>query len=197
MEKFYNCDDQYETEQKIPDETLWKQLREAYNSVVGESNSKIDHPESTNNGFFVDFEVKQSEGKGRGIYLTQPAKQGDIIWTARQAGIFKNGAQYRKFITSLPSDLVCDVLQWSYVQTFDATYPSPSKSCIVTDLDECCLINSEMRLKANMGCIPDAEWIPGGCDLNEFATRDIEAGEELLCDYEDFALPYGWQWFAL
>ena len=36
-----------------------------------------------------------------------------------------------------------------------------------------------------------------GCRSNYFAMRDIDAGEELMCNYSEFALPFGWEEFGL
>ena len=67
---------------------------------------------------------------------------------------------------------------------------------ISVDLDEGSFCNNGED--ANMGCDEDAaREYEGGCKNNYFALKDIKAGEELECSYEQFALSTGWDTFGL
>ena len=70
---------------------------------------------------------------------------------------------------------------------------------IFVDLDDSSFCNTEDEDNdANMGCDKAAaKNVKGGCIYNDFALRDIKAGEEILCNYGEFALPGGWQHFGL
>ncbi len=48
-------------------------------------------------------------------------------------------------------------------------------------------------MEANVGCMLRQSYKhPGGCKENFFALRDINAGEELVVDYANFAIPGTW-----
>ena len=70
---------------------------------------------------------------------------------------------------------------------------------VSVDLDNGCFCNTEDEDNdANMGCDKTAaKNVKGGCENNYFALKDIKAGEELLCDYGEFALARGWEHFGL
>lgn len=58
--------------------------------------------------------------------------------------------------------------------------------------------NEDEDNDANMGCDEAAaKNVEGGCIDNDFALKDIKAGEEIICDYGDFVVPGGWEHFGL
>ncbi|KAG7368308.1 SET methyltransferase domain containing protein [Nitzschia inconspicua] len=72
---------------------------------------------------------------------------------------------------------------------------------VCADLDEGSFVNhSRSRLRANMelgiGRLlredEDDEITWYGCDLEFYANRDIEAGEEIRANYDEFAELHGW-----
>ena len=67
------------------------------------------------------------------------------------------------------------------------------------DLDEGCFCNDGGGDdEANTGCDEEAARdVEGGCRENYFAMSDIQAGEELLCSYGQFAISGGWKRFGL
>ena len=64
-------------------------------------------------------------------------------------------------------------------------------------MDEGCFCNAGLE-DSNVGCDEKAARnIKGGCEENYFALRHIRAGEEILCDYGEFAIYDGWDHFEL
>merc|ERR1711957_746637 len=83
---------------------------------------------SSKSGFNVKIKAEQAEGKGRGVYITEPVKKGQLVWTAtKQSARFKDGSSYKEFLFTIPVDLACDVMQWAYVQSFGKDDFSRSK----------------------------------------------------------------------
>ena len=79
---------------------------------------------------------------------------------------------------------------------------------LVTDLDAGSLMNSGEHASPeaeqegwqvkNVGCDPeDVRHIPNGCRDSFFALRDIDPGEELLCNYDDFCYTSHEIWIQL
>jgi hypothetical protein len=125
--------------------------------------------------------------------------KGTLVWTStKQSARFKNASDYRQFLHSIPRrDLVCDVVEFSYVQSFGESRDA-SDSMICVDLDEGCFMNADdENEEANLSCTLGDDENNLKEHLNCYALHDIEPGEELICDYGDFAIVEGWKWFAL
>jgi hypothetical protein len=187
----------------------WIQARQAYVDVLTSSSSSqkitIPNPVVASSGFAVPVEARQTESIGRGIFVTDtPVKKGQKVWSTVQTARFEKGDDFRRFLQSIPNSLSCDILEFfSYVQSVKNAADETEKLYISTDLDEGCFINSVedwngdgIERIANIGCDHEmAKNEPGGCQENYFALRDIAVGEELLLDYEEFAIYNGWDWF--
>jgi len=185
-EKFYGG-----SQRPMPTQKMWKEAIEGYHALV--TDREMDH---LNDGFSVDIRAEQAQRKGRGIFANQPIKKGQLIWSTKRSARFEHGSQYRKFISMFKPDFACDLLEWSYVQDVGEEFED---FVITVDLDEGCLCNGEdADTFASMGCDEgEAMKFEGGCKTNYFALRDIEAGEEIICDYGGFAVGDGWVKFGL
>ena len=177
----------------------WNVLKEAYRKV--KKNTDPDDVylyqtfDANDNGFKIPFEVRQSPGKGRGIFCTEFVRKGQFVSEAR-CGRFYTEEQWREFLTSVPHELAKDCTDWAYVEKFKG------RSAVWLDFCEAALMNHGDREsrwkklccslrrsrysefagsdKANVEeKIHNGRWI-------SYAIRDIHAGEEILCDYEDF-----------
>jgi hypothetical protein len=104
---YLDCDS-LEGDRPVHNESIWMLLRGVYQGIVGPARSSILQPLSTNNGFAVDFLVKQSEGKGRGVFAAQDIAKGQLVYSAApQMAKFHHGFHYRKFLQAIPRDLAC------------------------------------------------------------------------------------------
>jgi len=123
----FECENIFSKPRPVHSDATWLQLRNAYKKVVGSSNSTVDL-HSSKSGFNVKIKAEQAEGKGRGVYITEPVKKGQLVWTAtKQSARFKDGSSYKEFLFTIPVDLACDVMQWAYVQSFGKDDFSRSK----------------------------------------------------------------------
>ena len=185
----------------IPDTSIWKILQDVYVSVVGKDQSSLflDTP-----SFQVPYEVRHSQGKGRGLFMTESVRNGTMIWTNTHTAAFTKGSDYRKFIERVPDSVKCDCLMWHYVMPFDkkveasGTQPEGEEvnAVISADLDESCFANNANEYSdCNVYCELDQRVKETG--LSCYAARDIQADEEILVWYGDFANSDGWCWFDL
>lgn len=196
-----DCDGIFETTRPIHSNETWVMLRNTYRNLVGPEASSIS-PSDETNGFKVPYKALIAPGnKGRGVFAAAPIKKGSLVWTSHkhQSAQFHDGDAYRQFLGALPADLACDVIQWAYVEDLGtANFP---KLTICVDLDEGTLVNTQWYdtdPENNIGCVLEqSDKYPGGCKENLFALRDIDAGEEFLVDYGDFAIEEGWKEFGL
>jgi len=191
-----NCDAIIKAGRPLPNDETWVILRKTYRQIVGDD-STISRRDDVD-GFDVGVPIHAgiSPGKGRGLFATQDIPQGTRVWTSRrQCACFYEGDSFRKFLASLPTSLACDVLMWAYVEDFG--YDEGELLCC--DLDKASLMNTKEKGEdANVGCVREvASKYKGGCADNIFALRTIRAGEEILCDYDDFDVPDGWTRFGL
>ena len=135
--------------------------------------------------------------KGRGVFATSPIPKGTLTLNLDNGstGIFKVGHSWREFAVSLPREVACNFIEWSWVQTL------PPPSAIDDDIrnglsifiafDESNLMNNAdwdgVEPNIRCGSPPKHEgdaW--GPCRFHYYASRDIAAGEELLLHYGDF-----------
>mmetsp|Transcript_988 Transcript_988/g.1740 ORF Transcript_988/g.1740 Transcript_988/m.1740 type:complete len:266 (-) Transcript_988:833-1630(-) len=188
------CDDLFLKERPIHSEMEWTRAIDIYSSITKESPML----NSSKNGFNVLVEAKQSPGKGRGIFAGQTIRKGEIVWSTKRTARFDNAGDYIEFLFELDPSFACDVLQWAYVQDVSKDGEVPNLK-ISVDLDEGSFCNDASDENGhNMGCDPNlASQVDGGCQSNYFALRDIQMGEELLCDYSSFAVSHGWRDFGL
>lgn len=104
----YDCDS-FIKDRPIYNESTWMMLRNVYHDTMGPLDSSI--PLVAKTGFAVDHYIAHTDGKGRGVFTAQHIKKGQLVyaWVLHVAE-FKTGPQYRRFLRSIPSDLVCGTL---------------------------------------------------------------------------------------
>ena len=153
-----------------------------YNSIVTDESKHID---ASAEGIHVGLEVRQADGKGRGLFATSRIDRG-TRWrdSYTKTAIFYDPDHYRKFILGLEVDMACDVLQWAYGEE------GPR---IAVDLDEATMCNDGgwEAEGGNVGCDEDDPAMD--CERYMYAIRDIELGEEILCVYAQFDDPNSWE----
>jgi hypothetical protein len=197
----FDCNTVFESERPISTTETWMKMRHAYVDVVGSSKSTIGEPNEVD-GFFAPIEVRQSPGKGRGVFATEDIPRGQHICNvAIQRAQFESGHDYKKFLHSISDDNVCDVLQYSYVTIFGDDKENQDNARICVELDDGSMMNS-IDLDhdtVDAGCLPEwNERFHGGCEENDYALRDIKKGDEILVDYADSNFfTDGWKWFGL
>ena len=113
---------------------------------------------------------------GRGAFATRDIRKGELIHAGlANYAIFRDGPSYRRFLGALSDEEACDVLLWTWTQEVGGV------PTILLVLDDNSLQNSGTH---KTGCPP--ERAPCG-PFEEYALRDIKEGEELVCDYGEFA----------
>lgn len=197
----YNCDNFFEGITPIPPAEAWTSGREVYRSMFAykdisrEPDAPI--PDDSPNGFSVSVEVKQSPGKGRGIFAAQDIQKGEMIWSSKNSLLFnENGVEYKKFLMAVDPEFVCNVLQCSSMEGRQNRRGAQLEYFISTDMEESCFVNEvSMGESVTMGCDEEAaKDVQGGCPYNDFALHDIKKGDEILMSYGDFA--YSWDSFT-
>lgn len=147
----------------------------------------------------VALDIRASR-HGRGLFTTQTLAPGQPVYESTRYGLFRSEAQWERFLKVLPSDeLRYDVHHWSYVPTWD-------ESLVAVELDEGSLMNhgvltttttskttSETDAAAssthgvNSLCLEETANVKYcGETCCYVATRGLEAGDEILCDYSTF-----------
>jgi hypothetical protein len=197
----FDCDKLYEAERPIPSAETWMKIRQAYVDVVGISKSTIGEPNQVD-GFLVPIEVRQSPGKGRGVFAAEDIPRGQHVHSgAGQQAQFENGPDFKKFLDSLSDEgLVCEMLQFNYLYMDGDDKEDEDNICMCVELDNASLMNTidHEHEPVDVGCLP--EWndrSPGGCDDNMYALRDIKKGDEILMDYAAFPFEGDWELFGL
>lgn len=193
----FECDALFREPRPIHNASTWAFLRGIYLGVVGSESTLQDSPYSLH-GFQKSVIVKQSPGKGRGVFANEFIAKGELIWITAQEARFHSGEVYRRFLASVPDDLVCDVMQLTYIQETDESllegYPELySEKMIAVDLDEGGLVNADWETNGdaqNIGYYRDLEnadeegpWFSS--TQHYVALTDIQPGEELISSYDE------------
>jgi len=169
----------------IHDASTWRHLRQTYEDVMGPSRSSISQlafnieekeiddllpAEESNN-----VVISHVEGKGRGILASRDIKEGEKIWTNVHFAAFHKSHDLNRFLAVLPTQLACDVILWTFNSNED-----PNDFFFSVDLDLSTFCNGGGSIDNNV----EWETHPVVNTVTAVATRDISAGEEILCDYE-------------
>lgn len=190
MMDYLECDAQEGTTvlNQFYQEDTWNLLQSTYRSVVGKNKSSLGKKvnEKYSSGFQVKFQVEKFDDVGRGVVASEFIPKGTLVWTTKNTARFSSGKDYRTFLKALPSYLACDVLHWAYTR-----YDTHRRPLVCVDLCEGSFVNSgDDPEEINIGFLPgeherNSRW--SGCDMQFYALRDIQIGEEMRGDYSAFA----------
>lgn len=192
----FECNSYFNSpDRPIRHESIWNRAQEAYRHVMTNtknlSNSSLNEESMLGNSLQVRYSVRPAGEKGLGLFAEERIPKGAIVVDyRRQTAKLKRGDFFRQLVhsTSEMRDVSCTLLQCSAVES----YCNERDIFIATYLDDGCLMNHDDE--PNIGgltgddCLDTLEY--------EYALRDIEVGEELLCTYEASHLA-GWDEFSL
>ena len=179
----------------------WARLRRLYREQGGKigGGAALAAAAAVPDGLVAPIRPGQTDdGKGRGAFAARDIARGEQTYGGLgHYAVFRDGESFRRFLAALPDEEACDVLIWSWTQMIDGAGPNASAApLLLSVLDDNALQNAgsyENAAPPNTGCPEDRQ----PCrPFDEFALRDIREGEELLCNYGDFAEDY-WHSFGL
>lgn len=208
MHAYFSCARQFATSRPVYDMQKWNEVRQLWNDFANED--KLDNFEPgmnertyqfSNDSFDPPMEAFHAGEKGRGLRAARDIQKGELVFKAtNNTVIFTHGHTWRKFLFHIyerngedgpyDSGTACDVLLWSWVQRLERDGPL----VIVADFDNGSLLNEGRDEigwdKPNVRCGKEGDEM---CMMEYYATDDIKTGEELLCDYREFALLGAWR----
>jgi hypothetical protein len=189
------CEDIPSDARPIHGASTWRQLRQTYEDVVGPRRSSIGQTMSNleaNEKGQIETPASQDANKlyvgnvpekGRGMIASRDIKEGENIWSDVYMAAFYDSRDLNRFLAVLPSELACDVILWTYEH--DA---NPDDFYFSVDLDLSTFCNDGGSSDNNV------KWKYDTTVNTAIATRNINAGEEILCDYGgDYEYENGYQ----
>lgn len=190
LDDFYDtlqCEEILAGPRMIPDVSTWHSLHQTYEDVVGSGRSSIHKalsnieamdrslktPLPANDATSIDVDIVPK--KGRGLIAQTDIKAGEHIWSDVYLATFHDVHDLNHFLAVLPTHQSCDVMLWKYDH-----YEEPADDFFYS-------VNLDISSFCNDGGSSEANVLfEYGPIANEFiASRDITAGEEILCDYEN------------
>jgi hypothetical protein len=197
----------------VPDKATWKLLLDAYIKVKDGTDEENDAAlvqamASPNpSGFHIAYEVRQTPHKGRGLFTTEFVPKGACISDSR-LGYFTTERQFRNFLDLLPPDLAHQCIDWAGVDDYrggeavctvfsDSAFMNHGSSKAIPPWEKLRAWvfprskQHQPKPRANMR----SKWYDGMWHM--VARRDIQAGEELLCDYSEIGnYDHSLEWFT-
>lgn len=176
---YYGCNKAWSAGRTIPDENVWKALRDIYANLIGSENSSLEN--NKENAFLVAYEIGRVDvGGGRGVFAKENIPTGTHVWNGEGLlAYFTEKKDYMKFIDSVHKNAttttwICDMIEWSY----------SDKDYWVADLEDSAMINADRTGTRNVGCSSSVNTTNERfCEENLYALRDITRGEELRMTY--------------
>jgi len=186
------CDDIFEKPRSVPTEEQFDLSIDLFNSIV-RAHTDIWHQALVINKAEPPMhlvEAKYIEGKGRGIFAKERIPKGRAWSVAQQkAAQFYEADQYRQFLLESEVGFACDVLQWAYAEL----NIEEEAYLVSVDLSMSSMCNDGRSEDGNIGF--DEAVDPDGLYIH--ALRDIEVGEEVLCNYGSFSNELAWSKLGL
>eukprot|EP00985_Skeletonema_marinoi_P010581 scaffold4958_cov145-Skeletonema_marinoi.AAC.23 len=217
FEDLFNCGEivYHDTPIPVTDKDVEKvyqqfnELRDKYAKEVNLVPIQQPTPDNSFSLMTVPCEIKDAGGgKGKGLFASEMIKKGSLVMSlnAGNVGIFKDGATWRKFVATLPRETACNFIEWCWIQEI---IPEEGNEVDVRNgltifcaFDESSLMNAAdfdwgYGEEANVRCGSSDDNEEGPCRFDYYATRDIEAGEELTVNYDEFEDPDQHQWVLI
>jgi len=188
LRELNNCEEVEKKKRPIFGKPLWILMQKIYEDLTNETMSSDDF------GFRVKYSVNHSKFHGRGLYARENIQEGEIVYEHKRDTILtpetypeflnrlalqenkqKSNNQhlqpYLDFLNISPAGVICDMQMWTYGRT---------KTLYNLDLDDMVYCNSATPISgANIDYSNEEGTVIS-------ATRNIDAGEEMLCNYEIF-----------
>merc|ERR1719401_191744 len=169
----------------IPDATAWRALRQTYWDVVGARRSSlrweaVGVPASVPAHDATAIDAVLVPNKGRGLVARRDIQAGERLWSDVNLAMFHDVSDLNRFIAVLPTPRACDIILWES----DYTEAPAEEFFYSVNLDLSSFCNDGSAVAANVA-------VEDGPVVNDFvAARDIAAGEEVLCDYNNGDVSY-------
>jgi len=188
LRELNNCEEVEKKKRPIFGKPLWILMQKIYEDLTNETMSSDDF------GFRVKYSVNYSKTHGRGLFAREKIQKGEIVYEHKR-DIYLTPETYPDFLNRLvlqvnkqkvknqelepyldflnisPAGVICDMNVWTYGRT---------KTQYNLHLDDMSYCNGAASISgANIEYSDDE-----GKALQ--ATRDIDAGEEILCEYAEF-----------
>lgn len=125
------------------------------------------------------FHIALSEGAGRGVFAARDIKKGEIIPFDEACSVitFTDGQLWKEYVASLPREMACDVMEWTWLQNVQT----------MGDYRMCLSIGDGDSYLNDADIDEDVNIAPTSLISMKFeATKDIMKGDELIYDYEVF-----------
>jgi len=211
LQAWFSCRRVMALPQPVYDKEKWDRVRQLYQDFLKGDRKDRSYERGTNpNGRTFQFSdvpfdppmIPYFAGgeEGRSLKAGRDILEGELVFrSTNNTVIYTVGHTWRKFLFAVDEKFdtktTCDILVWSWVQAIEKDGPL----VIVSDFDNGSLLNEGRKDdpdydQPNVRCGKEGDTM---CMMEYYATEDIKEGDELLCDYRDFALLWSWDVMGL
>jgi hypothetical protein len=153
-------------------QAMYQHMKNKYTELTGHALPPTAHDNST-------FYIASSDHAGRGVFASRNITKGEIIPFNSTCSVvfFDDGLLWKKYVVSLPREMGCDVMEWTWTQhVFEE---GNVRLCLSIGDGDSFLNDADVDEDVNIAPT-------NGTSMKFHAVRDIRKGEELIYDYEVF-----------
>lgn len=205
--RYFGCRELFSKAREDISADHWRYFRDLYNDYVAKQKPKT-YKVSNRQDHINPVGQNVTPDKGRGLVASRDIKRGELIFTGTNNTIaFETGDAWRNFVLHLyyspppptggyEDGFACDIKSWSWIQEWPM---GSGEMVIMVDIDASSLLNQPSDGEyANIQCgrLTGKGEKKDTCGVDYYAKEDIKKGDEILCNYADFAHG-GWEDFGL
>ncbi|KAL7501743.1 hypothetical protein ACHAWX_000336 [Stephanocyclus meneghinianus] len=153
-------------------QAMYQHMLNKYTELTGRALPPLAIDNST-------FYIASSHHAGRGVFASRNITKGEIIpfHSTSSVVFFDDGLLWKRYVVSLPREMGCDVMEWTWTQ--DVFVEGNIRLCVSIGDGDSFLNDADVDEDVNIAPT-------NGTSMKFHAVRDIGMGEELIYDYEVF-----------
>ncbi|KAL3783458.1 hypothetical protein HJC23_008650 [Cyclotella cryptica] len=151
---------------------MYQHMKDKYTELTGQTLPIQSNDNST-------FHISTSEHAGRGVFASRNISKGEILPFDSTCSVvfFDDGLLWKTYVVSLPREMGCDVMEWTWTQ--HVYVEGNVRLCLSIGEGDSFLNDADLDEDVNIAPT-------NGTSMKFYAVRDIRMGEELIYDYEVF-----------
>ena len=143
----------------------------------------------------VSVEIREKKGSGLGVFLLEPVKKGNLVWTGNNDIVyFHRRSDFEAFLTRLSPAAACEVLHYVYQDLSGCAQACNGVCCEDTEKDSSAavVLTLDWGSIINHGGEDATTGAAADGSMATIAKRDLVPGDEISENYNSFEWDIPW-----